>query len=77
MTNEGKPFPCMWCRKLISTNEDYFAVEEALGLTKLLQGLHWNCVYEIATDWLRGKFGTDDLKGPKKPHHKYRGKRSG
>lgn len=74
MTNEGKPFRCLWCWKSITTNEDYFVTEEVKSLMKVIRGLHWDCVYQIARAWAFGHFGTDDLHGPKKPHHTSRGR---
>lgn len=77
MTNEGSPLTCLWCRKTINTNEDFFDIQEKLRLGKLIRGMHWNCIYELARHWAHGGFGTDDLRGGKKPHHKYRGLKRG
>lgn len=77
MTNEGQSFPCLWCRRAIAHHADYFEIEQKKTFGKFIQGLHWDCVYEIATQWASGHFGTDDLKGKKKPHHQYRGTQRG
>jgi hypothetical protein len=77
MTNEGSSFPCLWCRRAIAKSADFFEIERTQPLGKFIQGMHWDCIYELARHWAGGGFGTDDLKGKKRPHHKFRGNQRG